>query len=90
MEPAVYHDRICQFCFVYEKNINIKEPILSKRELEIAKMVCKDMTSDTIAKTLNLSLHTVNTHRKNILRKIEGKNPIDLMNHLKSIGEKLD
>jgi hypothetical protein len=30
------------------------------------------------------------THRKNILRKIEGKNPIDLMNHLKSIGVKLD
>lgn len=72
------------------KNINFDERVLSKRELEIAKMVCKDMNSDTIAKTLNLSLHTVNTHRKNILRKIDGKNPIDLMNHLKLIGEKLD
>jgi len=68
----------------------IEEPVLSKRELEIAKMVCKEQTSDTIAKTLGLSLHTVNTHRKNILRKIEGKNPIDLINHLKSIGENLD
>ncbi len=72
------------------KSINAQEAILSKRELEIAKMVCKELTSDTIAKTLGLSLHTVNTHRKNILRKIEGKNPIDLMNHLRSIGEKLD
>lgn len=72
------------------KNINLDERVLSKRELEIAKMVCKELTSDTIAKTLNLSLHTVNTHRKNILRKIDGKNPIDLMNHLKMIGEKLD
>lgn len=72
------------------KNINFDERVLSKRELEIAKMVCKDMNSDAIAKTLNLSLHTVNTHRKNILRKIDGKNPIDLMNHLKLIGEKLD
>ncbi len=72
------------------KNINFDERVLSKRELEIAKMVCKDMTSDTIAKILNLSLHTVNTHRKNILRKIDGKNPIDLINHLKMIGEKLD
>ena len=53
-------------------------------------MVCKDQTSDAIAKTLGLSLHTVNTHRKNILRKIDGKNPIDLINHLKSIGVKLD
>jgi DNA-binding NarL/FixJ family response regulator len=72
------------------KNIPQEEHVLSKRELEIAKMVCKEMTSDAIAKTLGLSLHTVNTHRKNILRKIEGKNPIDLINHLKSIGEKFD
>ncbi|MEY3541449.1 MAG: hypothetical protein RLZZ204_261 [Bacteroidota bacterium] len=68
----------------------IDNAVLSKRELEIAKMVCKEQTSDTIAKTLGLSLHTVNTHRKNILRKIEGKNPIDLINHLKSIGERID
>jgi DNA-binding NarL/FixJ family response regulator len=75
---------------ISNKSINLGQPVLSKRELEIAKMVCKEYTSDTIAKTLGLSLHTVNTHRKNILRKIEGKNPIDLINHLRSIGEKLD
>jgi DNA-binding NarL/FixJ family response regulator len=75
---------------IIKTNRKIEEAVLSKRELEIAKMVCKELTSDTIAKTLGLSLHTVNTHRKNILRKIEGKNPIDLINHLKSIGEKLD
>jgi DNA-binding CsgD family transcriptional regulator len=75
---------------VVQQNKDFVNAILSKRELEIAKMVCKEQTSDTIAKTLGLSLHTVNTHRKNILRKIEGKNPIDLINYLKSIGEKLD
>ena len=75
---------------IIEKNQQIETTVLSKRELEIAKMVCKEQTSDTIAKTLGLSLHTVNTHRKNILRKIEGKNPIDLINHLKSIGERID
>ena len=64
--------------------------MLSDREVQIAKMVCKNETSDSIAKILGLSLHTVNTHRKNILRKIDGKNPIDLMNYLKSQGVKLD
>ena len=73
-----------------DKNLYLEQPVLSKRELEIAKMVCKELTSDAIAKELGLSLHTVNTHRKNILKKIEGKNPIDLINYLKSIGEKLD
>jgi DNA-binding NarL/FixJ family response regulator len=73
-----------------QNNKKIDSAVLSKRELEIAKMVCKEQTSEAIANKLGLSLHTVNTHRKNILRKIEGKNPIDLMNHLKSIGENLD
>jgi DNA-binding NarL/FixJ family response regulator len=73
-----------------QKNKIADNEVLSKRELEIAKMVCKEQTSETIAKSLGLSLHTVNTHRKNILRKINGKNPIDLINHLKSIGVKLD
>lgn len=73
-----------------DRNLHFDQPVLSKRELEVSKLVCKELTSDEIAKTLGLSLHTVNTHRKNILRKIDGKNPIDLMNYLKSIGEKLD
>jgi DNA-binding NarL/FixJ family response regulator len=73
-----------------QKNATGQKKLLSERELQIAKMVCKNQTSDSIAKTLSLSLHTVNTHRKNILRKIEGKNPIDLMNYLKSQGEKID
>lgn len=73
-----------------QNNKKTEVPVLSKRELEIAKMVCQEQTSDNIAKTLGLSLHTVNTHRKNILKKIEGKNPIDLINYMKSIGIKLD
>lgn len=64
--------------------------LLSEREIQISKMVCSNEISDSIAKTLGLSLHTVNTHRKNILRKIEGKNPIDLMNYLKSLGENIN
>jgi two-component system nitrate/nitrite response regulator NarL len=59
---------------------------LSERELEIAHMVCREYSSEQIATELNLSLHTVNTHRKNILRKIDAKNAIDLMNYLNSLG----
>ena len=73
-----------------QKNEQGGKNLLSEREIQISKMVCSNETSDSIAKTLGLSLHTVNTHRKNILRKIEGKNPIDLMNYLKSLGENID
>lgn len=60
---------------------------LTERELEIARLVCQEYSSEKIAMELNLSLHTINTHRKNILRKINAKNAIDLMNYLKSLGD---
>lgn len=56
---------------------------LTQRELEIAKLVCQEYSSEQIAQQLNLSLHTINTHRKNILRKINAKNAIDIMNHIR-------
>lgn len=56
---------------------------LTPRELEIAKLVCQEFSSEQIAHHLNLSLHTINTHRKNILRKINAKNAIDIMNHIR-------
>jgi DNA-binding NarL/FixJ family response regulator len=53
--------------------------LLSNRELEIAKLVCKEFSSDEIAEKLNLSFHTISTHRKNILKKLKLKNTIDLL-----------
>jgi DNA-binding NarL/FixJ family response regulator len=58
---------------------------LTNRELEIAKLVCQELSSEQIADKLFLSLHTVNTHRKNILKKINAKNAIDIMNYLKEL-----
>jgi len=43
---------------------------LTKREVEIIRMVCNGMTSIEIAGQLFLSVFTVQTHRKNILRKL--------------------
>ena len=62
---------------------NKNEKRLSPRELEIAKLVCKDYSSEEIATKLGLSLHTVSTHRKNILKKMNAKNTIDLLMMLK-------
>nr|WP_295921732.1 LuxR C-terminal-related transcriptional regulator [uncultured Dyadobacter sp.] len=42
---------------------------LSKRELEIAKLVGEKMTSQEIAERLFLSTHTINTHRQNMMKK---------------------
>lgn len=51
---------------------------LSKREIEIVKYLVQGSTSKDIAGKLHLSVHTVRTHRKNILRKLYLNNTIDL------------
>ena len=52
---------------------------LSEREIEIVKLVSGGYSSAEIAKTLIISLHTVNSHRKNILKKLGLKSPTELI-----------
>lgn len=43
---------------------------LSQREIEIVELISKGYTNSRIAEKLFLSVHTISTHRKNILKKI--------------------
>ena len=52
---------------------------LSKRELEILKMIALEMTNDEIAKSLFISKRTVDTHRQNLLKKLQVKNTAGLI-----------
>ncbi len=52
---------------------------LSEREIEIIEHICKGDSSSQIADSLNISLHTVNSHRKNILKKLGLKSPTELI-----------
>lgn len=52
---------------------------LTKRELEILKYIKADLTNAKIAETLNLSIYTIETHRKNIMQKLGLKTPAALM-----------
>ncbi len=53
---------------------NKQADILSKREKEIVHWIRNGLTSQEIAAKLFLSTYTVDTHRRNILRKLELKN----------------
>lgn len=59
---------------------------LSKRELEIAQLINKSNDSTSIAKSLNISLHTVNTHRRNMLDKLHVRDSLEMSNLLKVLG----
>jgi DNA-binding NarL/FixJ family response regulator len=61
-------------------------PKLSSREFEIVRLIEAGLSSKEIADKLFLSVHTVNTHRSNILEK-HGKSQIsDLIYEFKENG----
>jgi len=51
------------------KNIGLKKN-LSKREIDVLKLLVKGNANKEIADKLNISIHTVITHRKNITQKL--------------------
>lgn len=59
---------------------------LSKREIEVVQLIKEGMSSKEIAKSLNISLKTVEVHRYNILRKLKLKNTASLVNFINAQG----
>lgn len=59
---------------------------LSKREIEVVQLIKEGLSSKEIAKSLNISLKTVEVHRYNILRKLKLKNTAALVNFINAQG----
>ena len=49
------------------------------KEKEVLSLISMGLTTKEIAGKLNISHHTVETHRKNLLRKCEAKNSAQLV-----------
>ncbi len=63
------------------KNIYIKNPILSPREIEVITLISLEYSGKEISEQLFISTNTVETHRKNIMRKLQTKNTIGLVKY---------
>ena len=59
-----------------DKQIN---EILSRRELEVLKLICREFSNAEIADKLFLSVSTVETHRKNLIAKLGVNNTVGLV-----------
>jgi len=62
-----------------EDKDDCKSASLSEREIELIKLAVKGFSNKEIADKLFLSIHTVYTHRKNIMRKLKIKSPVELV-----------
>ena len=62
----------------HEPAEDIKEN-LTEREIEIIKLITEKYSNQEIAEKLFISIHTVYTHRKNIMKKLHLKSPVELI-----------
>ena len=61
------------------KEKDLLAPKLTKRELQIIKLIAKDQKIKTIAELLNVEPSTIETHKKNIFRKIGVNSSVGLV-----------
>lgn len=74
-----------------KENLNISKNIsinthLTKKEFEIIQLLAEGLTTKEIAAKDFLSVHTVNTHRKNILKKLGINNTSELIMYAYKTG----
>ncbi|MGK0412028.1 MAG: DNA-binding CsgD family transcriptional regulator [Polaribacter sp.] len=70
--------------FYQNKSTSYLLDIISNRERDIIRLLITKKTSEEIAKNLNISRHTVDTHRRNILKKLKINSTFELMSYFKS------
>ncbi|MCG1037015.1 LuxR C-terminal-related transcriptional regulator [Polaribacter sargassicola] len=71
---------------LFYKNISSEGLLnaISNRERDIIRLLLANQTSNSIAKSLNISKHTVDTHRRNILKKLGLSSTYELLNYFKN------
>lgn len=53
--------------------------ILTRREIEVLQMISMELTNDEIAQKLFVSKRTIDTHRQNLINKLQVKNTVGLV-----------
>ncbi|UWY27912.1 response regulator transcription factor [Flavobacterium sp. TR2] len=63
------------------RNAVVENPLLSPREIEIIILIALEYSGKEISEQLFISSHTVETHRKNIMKKLNIKSTIGLVKY---------
>ncbi|WP_343330192.1 helix-turn-helix transcriptional regulator [Polaribacter staleyi] len=71
---------------LFYKNVSSENllNVISHRERDIIRLLLTHKTSNKIASDLNISKHTVDTHRRNILKKLDLNSTYELVNYFKN------
>ncbi|WP_282134901.1 response regulator transcription factor [Seonamhaeicola maritimus] len=82
-----FSPKISEKMIDYMSDSTISENVLSKKETEVLELISKGNTTKEIAAMLYVSARTIETHRSNILKKLNVKNTAELI--IKAVKMKL-
>ena len=94
---SIYNNNVYFSPEIFQKLVtNLKQPIsklsvaninhsLTTREMEILKCIAEEMTNKEIAGMLYISPRTVDTHRRNLLQKLNARNTAGLVRYYVSM-----
>lgn len=80
-EVSFFYDDISN-----SEKFTFTKSIVTKRELEVIRLIGEEFTVDEIAEKLFLSKHTVETHKKNIFLKLQVKTNAGLVKKALQLG----
>lgn len=63
-----------------------EQPNLTNRELQILRLLADGFSTEKISEKLNISSHTVSTHRKQLLKKLDARNGAELVTKAQKLG----
>jgi len=63
-----------------------RKVFLTERETEILSLIQTGLLSKEISEKLSISFNTVNTHRQNILKKLNANNSLEAISYAKELG----
>ena len=72
--------------FLLKRNTTPINSALSEREIEIMQFIIMEYTTNDIANQLNISVNTVENHRKSIFQKLDVKNVAGMVREASKLG----
>ncbi|MCF8464092.1 MAG: response regulator transcription factor [Flavobacteriales bacterium] len=70
----------------FAKGDKAKNPMLTKKEAEVLRLIAQEFTNQEIADKLDCGIRTVDTHKRNLIKKLEVKNVVGLVKYALKMG----
>jgi DNA-binding NarL/FixJ family response regulator len=83
---ASIKEQLLHEMLIAKRKLDKLNPKITQRELEVLNLIMEELSNQEIADRLFISLRTVETHRYNLLQKLNAKNTAGLLRIARQMG----